>query len=57
MSNKNSAAIEIGRGSMSQSGIGSSSNVSVSISKSSKRMGYPTEQSIGIFGGVLWDCF
>ena len=46
-----------GRGSMSQSGIGSSSNVSGSISKSSKRMGYPTEQSIGIFGGVLWDCF
>ena len=57
MSNKNNAAVEIGRGSMSQSGIGSSSNVSGSISKSSKRMGYPTEQSIGIFGGVLWDYF
>jgi hypothetical protein len=47
----------IGRDSMFQSGIGSSSNASGSISKSSKRMGYPTEQSIGIFGGVLWDCF
>ena len=47
----------IGRGSMSLSGIGSSSNASGSISKSSKRMGYPTEQSIGIFGGVLWDYF
>ena len=45
------------RGPMSQSGIGSSSNASGSISKSSKRMGYPTEQSIGIFGGVLWDYF
>ena len=36
MSNKNNAAVEIGRGSMSQSGIGSSSNVSGSISKSSR---------------------
>ena len=35
----------IGRGSMSQSGIGSSSNAS-GVSPKHKRMGYPTEQSI-----------